>query len=319
VELGRSNLNVTRLVFGCAPLGGLFSPVTADEAAATLSAAWDAGARAFDTAPHYGVGSAEERLGRFLASKDRSEYVVCTKVGRLLLETDEDVEGADGFYGTPGRLRVRDYSREGVRRSIAESCARMGLDRVDVALIHDPDDHWDAAINEAYPALEELRNEGVVSAIGVGMNQVEMLERFVEHTDIDCVLVAGRYSLLDSSAEDVLLPACRAAGVGVLLAGVYNSGVLADPHNGATFNYAPASASLLARVKAIGKICSRHGVTLPAAAIQYVLLNPAITAVVMGARSAAEARANAQNLLVDAPAELFEELAEAGLLGRQDA
>ena len=200
------------MILGCASIGGLYSPTDPQTAEEGLKAAWDAGVRTFDTAPHYGVGLSEERLGAFLSGKERSEFVVSTKVGRLLVPTDEDVEGAEGFYGTPQRARVRDYSRDGVRRSIEESCERLGLDRVDIALIHDPDDYWEAAIGEAYPALEELRSEGVVKAIGAGMNQAAMLERFVTESDIDCVLVAGCFSLIEESAASESLPSMPQAG-----------------------------------------------------------------------------------------------------------
>ena len=197
-----------------------------------LIAAWAAGVRTFDTAPHYGVGLSEERLGTFLSDKPRPEFVVSTKVGRLLVPTNLDVEGAEGFYGTPRRTRVRDYSRDGVRRWIEESCQRLGLDRVDIALIHDPDDYWEAAIEEAYPALEELRSEGVVSAIGAGMNQAAMLERFVTESDIDCVLVAGCFSLIEESATTSLFPMCRKRAVGVLAAGVLRKRDPREPQGG---------------------------------------------------------------------------------------
>ena len=314
VALGRTDLEITRMVLGCAPFGGLFAAVDANTAACALAAAWDAGVRTFDTAPHYGVGSSEERLGAFLAGKARSEFVVTTKVGRLLVPTDDDVEGVDGFFGTPRRRRVRDYSRDGVRRSIEQSCERLGLDRVDIGLIHDPDDHWEVAIDEAYPALEGLRSEGTLAAIGVGMNQTQMLERFVAETDIDCILVAGRYSLLDGSAAERLFPACRERGVAVLAGGVYKSGVLADPRPRATFDYRPAPADILARVEQIAGVCARRNVALPAAALHYVLAHPAVTAVVVGARSAQETRQNAEHLGAVVPRELYDELAALSLI-----
>jgi D-threo-aldose 1-dehydrogenase len=211
-------------------------------------------------------------------------------------------------------VRVWDFSRDGVRRSLEQSCERMGLDRVDVALIHDPDDHWEAAINEAYPALEELRSEGAVAAIGVGMNQTAMLERFVAETDIDCVLSAGHYSLLDASAGGTLFPACHAAGIAVLAAGVYQSGILANPRPGATFNYATAPPEISARVSRIALVCAAHAVPLTAAALHYVLAHPAVTAVVVGARSAREAAENARQLNTIVPTELFDELAALGLV-----
>jgi len=302
------------MVLGCAPFAGLFAPVSPETAAGAIQAAWDQGVRSFDTAPHYGVGASEERLGSFLVGKERSEFVVSTKVGRLLVPTDDDVEGAEGFFGTPRRTRVRDYSRDGVRRSIEQSCERLGLARVDIALIHDPDDYWEVAITEAYPALEELRQEGTVGAIGVGMNQTAMLERFVAESDIDCILVAGRYSLLDTSAAERLFPACLESGVAVLAAGVYQSGILVDPRPGATVDYRPASADVLARVGEIATVCARYHVALPAAAVHYVLAHPAVRALVVGARSAAEAVENTSYLDVAVPEELFDELASRSLI-----
>jgi D-threo-aldose 1-dehydrogenase len=279
-----------------------------------LDASWNAGVRNFDTAPHYGVGLSEERLGRFLLGRDRSEFVISTKVGRLLVPTEEDVEGIEGFYGTPQRARVRDYSREGVRRSIEESCERLQLENVDIALIHDPDDFEEAALGEAYPALEELRDQGVVRAIGLGMNQVPMLERFVANTDIDCVLVAGQYSLLNSEADQGFLQLCARRGVAVFVGGVFNSGILANPSAG-NYRYAPPSEDVLRRVRAIDDVCQGYSVRLAAAALHYVLRNPAVTAVVVGARSDREARENVANLLVEVPDALFDDLRERGLVG----
>ncbi|MCU1495193.1 MAG: aldo/keto reductase [Acidimicrobiaceae bacterium] len=313
-SVGGTSLEMTRLVFGTGPLGGLFAPVDATSAAESLEAAWAVGVRAYDTAPHYGAGMAEERLGAFLRDKPRQDVVVSSKVGRLLVPTDDDVEGVEGFYGTPRRKRVRDYSRDGVRRSIEQSCERLGLDRVDIALIHDPDDYEQVAVSEAYPALHELRDEGTVTAIGVGMNQVAMVERFVRDTDLDCVLIAGRYSLLNATAADTLFPLCEAKGVSVLVGGVYNSGILADPSEGATYDYAPAPREVLERVEAIRAVCARYGVALPAAALHFVLANPAVTAAIVGARSALEVRENAGHLDARVPSELFDELASAGLV-----
>jgi D-threo-aldose 1-dehydrogenase len=314
VPVGRTGPEIDRFVLGCAPLGGLFSPVDEASAAACLDAAWELGVRSFDTAPHYGVGLSEERLGAFLSAKPRDEFVVSTKVGRLLVASEGGVDGVDGFYGTPRRSRVRDYSRDGIRRSLEESLERLGLDRIDIALIHDPDEYGEQALTESYAALHELREEGSVSAIGVGMNQVAMLERFVRETDIDCVLVAGRYSLLDSSAADGLFPLCAARGVSVIAGGVFNSGILADPRPGATFDYRPASAELLTRVEQLRTVCARHGVELASAAIQYVLAHPAVSAVVIGVRSEHEVRENLAHFQTDVPVELFKELADAGLV-----
>ncbi len=318
VPLGRGGVRVTRLVFGGAPIGGLFAAVDDDTALATLEAAWDAGIRAFDTAPHYGVGLSERRIGRFLAGRPRADYVLSTKVGRLLepaaLDGKSQTEGAEGFYGTPKLTRVRDYSRDGVLASLEASLGRLGVDRVDVALIHDPDDHGPEALEGAYPALAGLRAEGVIGAVGVGMNQVQMLEWFLPRTDLDCVLVAGRYTLLDTRAAGSLFPECQRRGVAVLAAGVFNSGVLADPGPAATYDYLPASPDVMDRARRIGAACARHGLPIGAAALQFTLRHPAVTAAVVGARSPAEIAADAGYLARDVPDALFDELAGEGLI-----
>ena len=311
---GRTSLRVTRLVFGGAPIGGLFSAVSDDAALETLEAAWSAGIRAFDTAPHYGAGLSEQRFGRFLAGRPRHEYVLATKVGRLLVPTADDVEGSESFYGTPQLARVRDYSRNGVLASVEASLGRLGLDRIDVALIHDPDDYAAEVLDGAYPALADLRAAGVVGAIGVGMNQVGLLEWFLPRCDLDCILVAGRYSLLDGSAAERLLPECQRRGVAVLAGGIFNSGVLADPGLGATYDYRPAPAGLLDRARRIRSACARYGLPIGAVALQFALRHPAVTAAVVGARTAAEIIEDAGYLDCHVPDALFGELAADGLI-----
>jgi aryl-alcohol dehydrogenase-like predicted oxidoreductase len=299
---------VTRFVLGGAPIAGLYAAIGEEAAQATLEHAWAAGVRAFDTAPHYGVGLSESRLGRFFATRPRSEVVVTTKIGRLLVPTDEDVEGVGNFYGSPKMRRILDYSRAGARRSIEESCARLGLERVDVALVHDPDDHFAQAMDEALPALADLRAEGVVGAIGVAMNQAPMLARFVREADIDCVMVAGRWTLLDRSAGEELLPLCQERHVGVFAAAVLNSGILVDPKPGATYDYAPASPERLAAAYQLQRVCARHGVALRAAALQFPLRHPAVTAIVVGARTPDEVTADLADLDRHTPDELWAEL-----------
>ena len=305
---------LTRFVLGCAPIGGLYAPVGEAEAADTLAEAWSRGVRAFDTAPLYGLGLSEERLARFVATRPRREIVLSTKVGRLLAEPADGVGGTEGYFGTPSRVAVVDFSRDGVRRSIEHSCARLGVDKVDIALVHDPGDHLRAALEEGYPALEELRSEGVVAAIGVGALDLEVLERFCLETDIDCVLAAARYSLLDTSAGERLFPMCVERSVAVLAAGIYNTGLLADPRPGAPFNYRPVPPELLERVLRIRQVCHRYDVPLAHAAVQYVLRHPAVTAVVIGARSAREVRENAEYVASPVPSELFVELAAENLI-----
>ena len=314
VPLGRTGLRVSQMIFGGAPIAGLYAPVSAETAADALAAAWAAGIRAFDTAPHYGVGLSEQRIGAFLAGRPRAEFVLSTKVGRRLVAAPGDVQGVAGFYGTPQLARVRDYSRDGVLAALEDSLRRLRTDRIDIVLIHDPDDHAEQALDGAYAALDQLRTEKVIRAVGVGMNQAGLLQWFVERADLDCVLMAGRYSLLDASAAAGLLPACQERGVAVLAAGIFNSGILADPRPGATYDYAPAPGSLLERAQRIRAVCARHGVPIGAAALHFVLRHPAVTAVIAGARSAAEVTEDAAWLTAAVPDELFPELAEQGLI-----
>lgn len=308
-RLGRTDLEVTTLGFGSAALGELFVKVPEPQAHATLQAAWDAGIRYFDTAPHYGTGLAERRLGSFLADRPRAEVTVSTKVGRLLVP-GPSAPGDDAFYGDPGLVRVRDYTERGVYRSLADSLERTGLDRFDVVLIHDPDDYWAPAVEQTFPALARLRAEGAIGAIGVGMNQTAMLARFVRETDLDCVMVAGRYSLLDRGAADELLPLCASRQVGVLVAGVFNSGILADPTPGAHYDYAPAPPAVLARAQAMAARCAEFGVPLAAAAVRFPLRHAAVTGVVLGLRGVAEVSAAQRYAEQEIPAELWAELAD---------
>jgi D-threo-aldose 1-dehydrogenase len=317
VPFGRGGLAVTPTGFGSASLGGLFSPMSEEEAQSTLQAAWDAGIRYFDTAPHYGVGLSEERLGRFLASKPRDRYVLSTKVGRLLepyAGPAAHVQGAEGFFGTPGRVRVRDYSADGVLRSLEESLSRLGLDRVDMLLIHDPDDHERQALDEAYPALERLRGAGAVASIGVGMNQVRVPARFVRETDIDAVLVAGRYTLLDAVAGRELLPLCAERGVDVVAAGVFNSGLLAAPAADAPYDYGPAPGALARRARAIAQVCERHGVPPAGAAIAFARSHRAVRTVLLGMRGAEEVAHNTAAAAGAVPDALWRDLEAEGLL-----
>jgi D-threo-aldose 1-dehydrogenase len=295
-------------VFGAASIAGLYEPVSDAEAAATLAAAWDAGIRAFDTAPHYGAGLSERRLGDFLAGRARHQFVVSTKVGRLLVPRTETGEESELFYGTPDDLsRVRDYSAGGVRRSLADSLDRLRLDRVDVALIHDPDDHMEQALDEAYPALATLREQGVVRAIGVGVNSAELAEWFVRRCDLDCVLVAGRYTLLEQPAAVSLFPLCQERGVSVLAGGVFNSGILAG---GDRYNYTAPPPEITARVAWLRQLCAGYDVPLPAVALRYVLRHPAVTAAVVGARTPAEIQADVDYLSVTIPDSLFRDIAD---------
>ncbi|MFD9316118.1 aldo/keto reductase [Streptomyces sp. NPDC060053] len=313
--LGRSGVPVGPLAFGAAVIGNLFTEVGEEQAHEAVAAAWQQGIRYFDTAPHYGLGLSERRLGAALREHPRSRYTVSTKVGRRLEATDRGGDDlADGFAVPATHRRVWDFSADGVRRTLDASLERLGLDRVDVVYLHDPDDHAEQAFREGYPALEELRSEGVVGAIGAGMNQAEMLTRFVRDTDVDVVLCAGRYTLLDQRARAELLPAAVERGVSVVVGGAFNSGLLADPRPGATFDYARAPAELLDRALRLKETADRHGITLRAAALAFCAAHPAVASVLVGARSAAEVRDCAAQFATPVPAAFWQELRDTGLL-----
>jgi D-threo-aldose 1-dehydrogenase len=326
IPLGGTGVHVTRLGFGGASIGGLFSDIDDAAAIETVRHAWDLGIRAFDTAPLYGYGASERRVGTALRDRPRDAFVLSTKVGRLVRAESDIPPGADldrqraggrddanYVRHEPVRL-VFDYSADGVRRSLDESLGRLGLDRIDIALIHDPDDHWEAAVDGAWPALERLRSEGVVRAVGAGMNQSAMLTRFVRETDIDVVLLANRYTLLDQEALDTLLPACLDRGVAVLIGGVMNSGILADPRPGSRFDYAPAPPEIVARARRLAEICARHDVPLRAAAMQFPLAHPAVVSLVAGVRTPAHLDDYPAMLAHPIPSDLWAELRAEGLI-----
>ncbi|UKY48583.1 aldo/keto reductase [Streptomyces inhibens] len=307
--LGRSRVEVTALGFGGAAVAGLFRPVGEENAVATIEAAWAEGVRYFDTAPHYGLGLSERRLGAVLRAKPRSEYVISTKVGRLLEPYHGGGDDLEHGFAVPAtHRRVWDFSADGVRRSLEESLTRLGLDRVDLALIHDPDDHGEQAFHEAYPELERLRAEGVVRAIGAGMNQTAMLTRFLTDTDVDAVLCAGRYTLLEQPALAELLPAALDRGKSVIVGGVFNSGLLADPGPDATYNYTAAPAELLQRALRMREIAEAGGIPLRAAALHFPFGHPAVASVLTGGRSAAEVRDSVEALNRPVPAEVWDRL-----------
>ncbi|MEV5878945.1 aldo/keto reductase [Streptomyces sp. NPDC052101] len=318
-RLGRSGVQVTPLGFGAATLGNLFTPLDDEQAKEAVRAAWQRGIRYFDTAPHYGLGLSERRLGAALRQYDRADYTVSTKVGRRLDPADGTGDDlASGFAVPASHRRVWDFSADGVRRTLEASLARLGLDRVDVVYLHDPDDHAEQAFREGYPALEKLRAEGVVGAIGAGMNQAGMLTRFVRDTDVDVVLCAGRYTLLDRSAGTELLPAAAGRGVSVVLGGVFNSGLLADPKPESTYNYTRAPQELLERALRMKAVAERHGITLRAAALAFAAAHPAVACVLPGLRSAPEVHDCADQFAIPVPAQFWQELRESGLLPREE-
>ncbi|MFB7214557.1 aldo/keto reductase [Streptomyces sp. NPDC056255] len=314
-RLGRSSVHVGELAFGAAGIGNLFTAVTDAEAERAVHAAWESGVRYFDSAPHYGLGLSELRLGAALRFRPRNEYVVSTKVGRILVPTPEATgdDLANGFAVPATHRRRWDFSAHGVRRSIEDSLKRLGLDRIDVAYLHDPDAHTAQALDQAYPELTRMRDEGVVGAIGVGMNQTELIARFVRDTDIDAVLLAGLCTLLDQHGLAELLPLAAARGVGVVIGGVFNSGLLADPRPGATYDYSTAPLDLLTRALDLEAVCERHGVPLRAA-LRFQFGRPAVASVLVGTRSATEARDAAAMLAHPIPDSLWADLKARGLL-----
>lgn len=311
-RLGRGEVRISALGFGAAPLGNLYTPISDDDAMSAVDAAWDAGVRYFDTAPHYGLGLSERRLGAALAHRPRAGFTVSTKVGRLL-EPHPAPTGSDlaaGGFAVPDTLvRRPDYSRDGVLRSLESSLTRLGLDRVDIVYVHDPDDHLDVALDETLPALAALRDQGVVGAIGVGMNNVAPLLRVVAETDVDAVMVAGRWTLLDRTARP-LLDACARRGVSVVAAAPFNSGLLSrpQPFDGATFDYGPAPAAMLDRAALLARVCARNGTLLPHAAVRFPLRASVVAGVVAGFRSADEVTSAASWVGDDLSASTWAEL-----------
>ena len=309
-----------RVGLGGAPLGNLLGSVSEADAVATVNAAWDEGWRYFDTAPHYGLGLAEERLGVGLRGKPRDEFVLSSKVGRIIYSADSEAVDDEGFAINTTRRRRWDFSRDGVLRSIEDSLRRIGTDRLDVVFVHDPDDHFDEAVATAFPTLIELRDQGVIGAIGSGMNQSAMLTRFVREVDIDVIMLAGRYSLIDPDGLDDVLPACLENNVQVVAVGIFNSGLLSQPRPvaGATFNYEPAAQALLDKANRIADLCESHGITLPAAALAFPLFHPAVAGIAVGCRTPEEVHTNAALSRTDIPKTLWTDLKSAGLL-REDA
>jgi D-threo-aldose 1-dehydrogenase len=315
LPVGRTAVRTMRLGFGAGSIGGLYAAVSDDEGDAMVRHAWDIGVRTVDTAPFYGFGLAETRLGRLLGDVPRDAFTISTKVGRVLVPVDASNEHDTGnWHGCPPLRAVFDFSRDAVLRSLESSLERLRLDRVDILFIHDPDDHWQAAIDEAYPALHDLRSQGVVGAIGAGMNQVEMLARFAREADMDVFLVAGRYTILDQSALPELMPLCQEKGIGVVIGGVMNSGILVDPVPGARFNYEPASQAWLDRAMRLKAVCDRHDVPLRSAAIRFPLAHPAVCSVAAGVRTAAHLDDYVDAMRREIPSALWEELRAEGLV-----
>jgi len=316
-RIGSTAVELTELGFGAAVIGNLYKVTPAHDARAAVETAWQMGIRYFDTAPHYGLGLSERRLGAALRDRPRDAYVISSKVGRLLVP-NEQPKGTDdeGFVVRDDLRRQWDFSRDGVLRSIEDSLERTGLDRLDIVYLHDPDDHWKQAADEAIPALAELRDQGVIGAIGAGMNQSAMLARFLRETAADVVMLAGRYTLLDQSALDDVLPAAEDLGKSVVAVGVFNSGLLSRdrPAEGMKYDYQAASPALVARARAIAEVCAAHGTTLPAAAIAFPFNHPAVINVSLGMRTTDQVVRNVELHRQHIPVALWDDLRARGLI-----
>jgi D-threo-aldose 1-dehydrogenase len=317
VGMKRVDLELTRLSLGTAPLAGLFKSVDISESDQLINTALDSGMNYFDTAPLYGHGLAEERLGRIL-SKASKPYVLQTKVGRVL-NWVEKADPVPWFPDADPHIQpVFDYSAEGIKRSFNESLERMGIGHIDIALMHDAENHIPQAINEAYPVLADLKRQGIIKAIGIGINFCDVAIEIMKNVDLDIALLAGRYTLLDKSAQNKLLPYALERNVDITIGGVFNSGVLADPKPGATFEYLPASDEIIAKAQAIGAFLKNLGIPLTAAALQFPLRHPAVTSVLTGSRNSAELKSNMADFDLELPADIWTQLEDAGLIEKMN-
>jgi D-threo-aldose 1-dehydrogenase len=328
-RIGKTELSVSQFGVGGTAFGNIYNAIEDDQASATIDAAIAAGLNYFDTAPLYGFGLSESRLGAGLAKHDRNSVIISTKVGWRLDPLAADEENPSLFANAPRFRQVMDYSRDATLRSIEASLKRLQTDRIDILLMHDPDEsittdasrnqyevsHFVQAMDETYPILDDLRSQGVIKAIGLGMNQWQLLWDFAHAGDFDCFLLAGRYTLLEQAPLKRFLPMCLEKNISIIVGGPYNSGILATGAKpGAYYNYAPAPQPILDRVKRIEEVCARHGVTLAAAALQFPLGHPAVASIIPGARSAAELQTNLEYLRQPIPADFWAELKELGLI-----
>jgi D-threo-aldose 1-dehydrogenase len=327
-RVGKTKLEVTTLGLGGAPMGGFRATIPETEAVALTDAGYDAGMRYFDTSPYYGYGRSELRMGAALREKPREDFVISTKIGRVLhaMKPGEKPPADFRANGLPGFAPVFDYSYDGVMRSLEHSHLRLGLAKIDIALVHDVDfwttkdrdvlnQRFKTVMDSGFKALDELRKAGIISAIGVGINESDTSLRFIKAGDFDCMLLAGRYTLLEQGALAEFLPECVKRNVSVILGGPYNSGILTGGvSDTSTHDYAQAPAPLIDKARRIEAICKRHGVELGAAAMQFPLFHPALCAVIPGALSVREVRQNVERMSAKIPSELWSELKREKLL-----
>ena len=313
VGMKRADLELTRLSLGTAPLAGLFKSVDISESDQLIHTALDNGMNYFDTAPLYGHGLAEERLGRILG-KVSQPFVLQTKVGRVL-NWVEKADSVPWFPDADPHIQpVFDYSADGIKRSLEDSLKRLGVDHIDIALMHDAENHIEQAINIAYPVLADLKRQGIIKAVGIGINFCDVAIEIMKNVDLDIVLLAGRYTLLDQSAQNKLLPYALERKVDITIGGVFNSGVLADPKPGATFEYLPASDEIIKNAQDIRAFLSERGIPLTAAALQFPLRHPAVTSVLTGSRNSKELLANMADFDLELPEDIWNQLEGAGLI-----
>ena len=330
-RIENGELSFTELGFGTAPLGNLYRAIGDGEAQAILDMAWEGGVRYYDTAPLYGLGLSETRLNRFLRGKNRDDYVLATKAGRLMqVCSPRDRTGIGKWFEVPARREVYDYSYDGVMRSLEFSLERLGVDRVDILYVHDlcifthgSKAASDARIEEfmasGYDAMISLRDQGVVTAIGGGINEWQVCQTLAERGDFDLFLLAGRYTLLEQEALESFLPLCQSRGIGIVIGGPYNSGILASgPKPGAWYNYESAPEPILEKVRKIEAVCSSHGVSLIDAAFQFPLMNRNVVSVIPGGQSSAQMASNLRAAEATIPPALWVDLKERGLM-REDA
>jgi D-threo-aldose 1-dehydrogenase len=322
-----ASIPLTELGLGMAPLGNLYRAVSEKEAEATFEAAWKAGIRYFDTAPLYGLGLSEVRLNQYLRHRKRGDYVVSTKVGRLLEVCEPSKRtGIGKFFDTPSRRERFDYTYDGVMRSLEVSLERLGLDHVDILFVHDidvfthgsteiRDKHVETLMGSGYKALIKMRDEKVVKAIGAGINEWQVPETLLRRGDFDIFLLAGRYTLLEQEALQSFLPLCVERGVGIVIGGAYNSGILASGAKpGATYNYDKAPKEVMERVRRIEAVCRRHGVKLPEAALRFPMMHPAVVTVIPGASSPQQVALNMRTIAKRIPKALWRDLKSEGLV-----